>query len=162
VPRVEGRRSRRLGDRGARRAWRPVGDPTAREARTRRSPGRPRRRGGRGARLDRRPRARGEGGAGGGQERRRGRTATGATGAEEEVTKAGSAVERTLSAEEAAVLETSVVPRYLSMFGERLLGMIAASPDARVCHVACRTGYPDGALLERLPNAHLHGCDASE
>jgi SAM-dependent methyltransferase len=69
---------------------------------------------------------------------------------------------RHLSAEEAAVFETSVVPRYLAMFGERLVEMIAASPDARVCHLGCRTGYPDAALLERLPNAHVHGCDVSE
>jgi SAM-dependent methyltransferase len=40
--------------------------------------------------------------------------------------------------------------------------MLAAGRDARVCHVHCRTGYPDYALLERLPNAHVHGCDVSE
>jgi SAM-dependent methyltransferase len=67
-----------------------------------------------------------------------------------------------LSYEEAAVFETHVVPRYLSLFGERLITMLAAGPDARVCHVHCRTGYPDHALLERLPNAHVHGADVSE
>jgi SAM-dependent methyltransferase len=72
------------------------------------------------------------------------------------------AVAHCLSAEEAAVFETAVVPRYLSLFGERLLAMLAGGSDARVCHVHCRTGYPDHALLERLPNAHVHGCDASE
>jgi SAM-dependent methyltransferase len=76
------------------------------------------------------------------------------------VTKA-SASAQLLGAEDAQIFEASVVPRYLSLFGEQLLALIAASPDARVCHVGCRTGYPDGALLERLPNAHVHGCDAS-
>jgi SAM-dependent methyltransferase len=39
--------------------------------------------------------------------------------------------------------------------------MIARGPDARVCHLQCRTGYPDRQLLERLPNAHVYGCDNS-
>ena len=69
---------------------------------------------------------------------------------------------RRLGPEDAAIFETFVVPRYLSMFAERLLGMIARGPDARVCHVQCRTGYPDRTLLERLPGAHVFGCDASE
>lgn len=62
---------------------------------------------------------------------------------------------------EAAIFETFVVPRYLSFFGERLVEMLVAGPDARVCHVHCRTGYPDRLLVERLPNVHVHGCDAS-
>lgn len=66
-----------------------------------------------------------------------------------------------LGREEAAVFEMFVVPRYLSLFGDRLVAMLAEGSDARVCHVQCRTGYPDRALLERLPNAHVHGCDAS-
>ena len=69
---------------------------------------------------------------------------------------------RNLSSEEAAVFETSIVPRYLSLFAEPLVTMLAASPDARVCHLACRTGYPDAALLDKLPDAHVHGCDGSE
>lgn len=68
---------------------------------------------------------------------------------------------RALGHEEAAVFETYVVPRYLSLFGEGLLQMLAAGDDARICHLACRTGYPDRALLDHLPNAHLHGCDGS-
>ena len=66
-----------------------------------------------------------------------------------------------LSPADAALFETSVVPRYLAMFAEPLLAMIAAGGDARVCHVACRTGFPDVELFERLPDAHLYGCDAS-
>jgi len=69
---------------------------------------------------------------------------------------------RRLGYEDAAIFETFVVPRYLSLFGERLVAMLAAGRDARVCHVHCRTGYPDRALLERLPDAHVHGCDVSE
>lgn len=69
---------------------------------------------------------------------------------------------RRLGPEDAAIFETHVVPRYLAMFGERLLAMIAAGPEARVCHVGCRTGYPDRLLLERLPGAEVFGCDASE
>lgn len=59
------------------------------------------------------------------------------------------------------MFETFVVPRYLSMFGEHLLSMLVPGRDARVCHVHCRTGYPDRLLLGRLPNAHVHGCDPS-
>jgi SAM-dependent methyltransferase len=69
---------------------------------------------------------------------------------------------RFLGPEDAAVFETFVVPRYLSLFAERLVDMIAAGSDARVCHLQCRTGYPDRLLLEKLPNAHLYGCDNSE
>lgn len=69
---------------------------------------------------------------------------------------------RFLGPEDAAVFETFVVPRYLSLFAERLVDMIAAGPDARVCHLQCRTGYPDRLLLEKLPNAHVYGCDNSE
>jgi SAM-dependent methyltransferase len=67
-----------------------------------------------------------------------------------------------LGPEDAAVFETFVVPRYLSLFAERLVAMIAAGPDARVCHLQCRTGYPDRLLLDRLPGAHVYGCDNSE
>lgn len=69
---------------------------------------------------------------------------------------------RRLGPADAAIFETHVVPRYLAAFGERLVNMIAAGPDARVCHIGCRTGYPDRLLLEKLPNAHVFGCDASE
>lgn len=68
---------------------------------------------------------------------------------------------RHLGREETAIFDSVVVPKYLSMFGEPLVARLAPGRDARVCHVHCRTGYPDGALLERLPNAHVHGCDVS-
>lgn len=68
---------------------------------------------------------------------------------------------RFLGPEDAAIFETFVVPRYLALFAERLLGMLVAGNDARVCHLQCRTGYPDQLLLEKLPNAHVYGCDSS-
>lgn len=67
-----------------------------------------------------------------------------------------------LGAEDAVVLDTFVVPRYLALFAEQLVEMIAAGRDARVCHLQCRSGYPDRLLLEKLPNAHVYGCDGSE
>jgi SAM-dependent methyltransferase len=69
---------------------------------------------------------------------------------------------RWLGADDAALFDEAVVPRYLALFGERLLAMIASGPDARVCHVGCRTGYPAKELLAKLPGVHVHGCDASE
>jgi SAM-dependent methyltransferase len=69
---------------------------------------------------------------------------------------------RFLGAEDAAVFETFVVPRYLSLFAERLIEKIIPGRDARVCHINCRTGYPDRLLLAKLPNAHVYGCDQSE
>jgi SAM-dependent methyltransferase len=68
---------------------------------------------------------------------------------------------RHLGPEEAAIFETHVVPRYLSFFGERLVAMLAGGRDARVCHVHCRTGYPDRLLAEHLPDVHVHGSDPS-
>jgi SAM-dependent methyltransferase len=66
-----------------------------------------------------------------------------------------------LSPAEAAVFETFVVPRYLSLFGELAIEMVAEGNDAQVVHVHCRTGYPDRGLLMRLPGAHFYGCDLS-
>jgi SAM-dependent methyltransferase len=69
---------------------------------------------------------------------------------------------RRLGPEDFAIFETFVVPRYLSMFSERMLEMLVKGSDARVCHVQCRTGFPDRTLLEKLPGAHVFGCDPSE
>ena len=62
---------------------------------------------------------------------------------------------------EAAIFETFVVPRYLSLFGELALEMIAEGDDAQVVHMHCRTGYPDRGLAIRLPGAYVVGVDAS-
>jgi SAM-dependent methyltransferase len=62
---------------------------------------------------------------------------------------------------EAAIFETFVVPRYLSLFGELALEMMAESDEAQVVHVHCRTGYPDRGIVLKLPGAHVVGTDAS-
>lgn len=69
---------------------------------------------------------------------------------------------RRLGPEDFAIFETFVVPRYLTMFSERMIDMLVKGSDARVCHVQCRTGHPDRTLLEKLPGAHVFGCDPSE
>lgn len=66
-----------------------------------------------------------------------------------------------LSASDAAVLETFVVPRYLLHFGELLLENLIESENARVCHIGCRTGYPDRGIALKLPGSHIYGVDAS-
>jgi SAM-dependent methyltransferase len=62
---------------------------------------------------------------------------------------------------EAAIFETFVVPRYLSLFGDLALEMLAEGNDAQVIHVHCRTGYPDRGLALKLPGAYIYGCDRS-
>jgi SAM-dependent methyltransferase len=62
---------------------------------------------------------------------------------------------------EAAIFETFVVPRYLSLFGELALEMLADGDDAQVVHMHCRTGYPDRGLAIRLPGAYVVGVDGS-
>lgn len=39
-----------------------------------------------------------------------------------------------------ALFDEQVVPRYLLLFGERMLAMIAEGPDARVCHLGAGRG----------------------
>jgi SAM-dependent methyltransferase len=68
---------------------------------------------------------------------------------------------RSLSASEAAIFETFVVPRYLSLFGELALETLVDSADAQVLHVFCRTGYPDRGISLKLPSAYIFGCDPS-
>jgi SAM-dependent methyltransferase len=66
-----------------------------------------------------------------------------------------------LSPADAAILETFVVPRYLSRYGEMLLDMLISGPEARILHVGCRTGYPDLKLVERVDSAEIIGLDPS-
>jgi SAM-dependent methyltransferase len=66
-----------------------------------------------------------------------------------------------LGPSEAAVYETLVVPRYMSLFGEMALEMLVASDDAQIVHLHCRTGYPDSGLATKLRGAHLVGIDGS-
>lgn len=62
---------------------------------------------------------------------------------------------------EAAIYETFVVPRYLSLFGEAALDMVVEGPDAQVVHLLCGTGYPDRGIALKLPGAHIYGIDPS-
>jgi SAM-dependent methyltransferase len=62
---------------------------------------------------------------------------------------------------EAAIFETFVVPRYLSLFGELALEALAEIEEAQVVHLNCRTGYPDRGIALRLPGAHIIGVDSS-
>jgi SAM-dependent methyltransferase len=62
---------------------------------------------------------------------------------------------------EAAIFETFVVPRYLSLFGELAIEMMAESEDAQVVHLYSRTGYPDRGIALKLPGVHVVGVDPS-
>ncbi len=61
----------------------------------------------------------------------------------------------------AAIFETFIVPRYMTLFGELALEMLAESEDAQVAHLFCRTGYPDRGIALKLRGAHIYGCDPS-
>lgn len=62
---------------------------------------------------------------------------------------------------DAAVFEAFVVPRYLSLFGDLALELLALVDGAQVIHIGCRTGYPDRRIVTGAPGAHIVGCDAS-
>src|ERR1700710_1810782 len=62
---------------------------------------------------------------------------------------------------DAAILETFVVPRYLSLFGDLMLEMILVGDSARIAHLGCRTGFPDLKLYERLDGVDIVGVDSS-
>jgi len=66
-----------------------------------------------------------------------------------------------LGPSDAAVLETFVVPRYLTLFGEAALEMFLSSGTAAIVHLGCRTGYPDELLADRLTGGSIMGLDPS-
>jgi SAM-dependent methyltransferase len=66
-----------------------------------------------------------------------------------------------LTPADAAILETFVVPRYLSLFGDLMLEMILVGESARIAHLGCRTGYPDLKLYERMDGVDIVGIDSS-
>ncbi len=66
-----------------------------------------------------------------------------------------------LAPADAAIFETFVVPRYLSLFGELALESIMETDGAEVVHFGCRTGYPDRGLALRLSGARIFGLDES-
>jgi SAM-dependent methyltransferase len=75
--------------------------------------------------------------------------------------RGGSRIRARLGPAEAAIFETFVVPRYLSLFGEVALELLVESEQARVVHLDCRTGYPDRGVALKLPGAHIVGVDPS-
>ncbi len=66
-----------------------------------------------------------------------------------------------LSPADAAILETFVVPRYLSLFGELAQQMLIIGESARILHLGCRTGYPDLKIYEHAEGADIVGVDDS-
>lgn len=62
---------------------------------------------------------------------------------------------------DAAILETFVVPRYLSLFGELAQQMLVIGESARIVHLGCRTGYPDLKVYENSDGADIVGVDTS-
>jgi SAM-dependent methyltransferase len=66
-----------------------------------------------------------------------------------------------LTPADAAIFETFVVPRYLSLYGDLALDLLLTGDAARVIHVGCRTGYPDLKLYERVDQVEIVGLDES-
>jgi SAM-dependent methyltransferase len=66
-----------------------------------------------------------------------------------------------LTPADAAIFETFVVPRYLSLYGDLALEMFLVGDMARVVHLGCRTGYPDLKIYERVAEIEIVGLDAS-
>lgn len=66
-----------------------------------------------------------------------------------------------LSPADAAVLETFAIPRYLGSYGELALEMLLCGDAIRLAHLGCRTGFPDLAVADRVPNAQIIGIDPS-
>lgn len=62
---------------------------------------------------------------------------------------------------DAAIFETFVVPRYLSLFGELALELMVEIEEAQIVHLHCRTGYPDRGIAMKLPGANIIGVDTS-
>ena len=66
-----------------------------------------------------------------------------------------------LSAADAAVFETFVVPRYLKLYGDLAVEMFLGIDGARVAHLGCRTGFPDSELARKVEGLSLYGVDCS-
>jgi SAM-dependent methyltransferase len=67
----------------------------------------------------------------------------------------------TLSVGDAEVFETLVIPRYLSFFGSLALDMLLPHAEVVLANLACRTGYPDAIIAERVSGGSLVGIDVS-
>lgn len=63
---------------------------------------------------------------------------------------------------EAAVVDTFVVPSYLTHFWSAAEKLLLVGEGARVVHLGSLTGYPDAQLLSRMPNTVGIGVESSE
>lgn len=68
---------------------------------------------------------------------------------------------RKLTPGEVAILETFVIPRYLTHFGEVVLDLMLTGDFARIAHLGCRTGYPDRQLVDMVDSCSVVGVDTS-
>jgi SAM-dependent methyltransferase len=66
-----------------------------------------------------------------------------------------------LTADDADIFETSVVPRYLAYFGSLAAEMLQPCEPAQIAHLGCRTGYPDAVIADKVPQSSFVGVDAS-
>lgn len=55
------------------------------------------------------------------------------------------------SAQDAALIDAHVVPRYGALFGRMLLSRVPTAERVQVLDIGCGTGHPSLDLLERLP-----------
>lgn len=66
-----------------------------------------------------------------------------------------------LGATDTGAWESSVVPRYLSLFGEAALDMLLTANGGDFAHLGCRTGYPNALVAQRLGEGTVTGLDRS-
>lgn len=66
-----------------------------------------------------------------------------------------------LEAKDVAAWDASVVPRYLSLYGEAALDMMLTANGGDFAHLGCRTGYPDALIAARLAEGTLTSLDPS-
>ncbi len=66
-----------------------------------------------------------------------------------------------LTAGEAAMYESLVVPRYMQAFGAIAVPLLIPHTPAILAHLACRTGYPAALIGRHLAACSLTGVDTS-
>lgn len=66
-----------------------------------------------------------------------------------------------LTATDAAIFDTSVIPRYLANFGMPAVEMAIPYSPATIVDIGCRTGFVEPLLAEKLPGANIYGYDPS-
>jgi len=66
-----------------------------------------------------------------------------------------------LTATDAAIFDTSVIPRYLANFGMPAVEMAIPYSPATIVDIGCRTGFVEALLAEKLPGANIYGYDPS-